>query len=64
VNYAWPILDVRPTPDDPLLAYWLEYAAGPLGLLEASLVVAAVVVLYTRPDRRNPSETDAATDRE
>jgi hypothetical protein len=48
VNYAWPLLAPRPTPDDPLVAYWLEYAAGPLGAFEASLVVLAGVLLSRR----------------
>lgn len=43
VNYAWPVLEQRPTPEDPFLAYWLEYAVGPLGVLEAGLVVSGVV---------------------
>jgi len=63
MNYAWPILEVRPTPDDPFVAYWLEYAAGPLGFLEASLVVAAIVVCYTRWVRPDTSGTDATTER-
>lgn len=58
VNYAWPLLNTRPTPDDPFITYWLEYAAGPLGALEASLVVAAVVVLYTRKTAGGLSGTD------
>lgn len=43
VNYAWPLLAPRPTPDDPVVAYWVEYALGPLGVLEAAVVVAGLV---------------------
>lgn len=46
VNYFWPVLAVRPTPDDPFLAYWLEYATSPLGALEAAAVVAAAAMLW------------------
>lgn len=59
VNYAWPLLTPRPTPDDPLVAYWLEYALGPLGVVEASLVVAAVVVQLRRI---SVEDVDATTD--
>ncbi len=48
VNYAWPLLEPRPTPDDAFLAYWLEYAASGLGALEAVLVAAALVASYRR----------------
>lgn len=44
VNYAWPLLAPRAPPDDPVVAYWVEYALGPLGAVELLLVVAAVVV--------------------
>jgi hypothetical protein len=48
VNYAWPLLESRPTPDDPFLAYWVEYALGPLGALELVLVAAALATAYGR----------------
>lgn len=44
INYAWPLLEARPTPDVPVVAYWVEYALGPLGALELVLVVIAAVV--------------------
>jgi hypothetical protein len=50
VNYAWPLLAPRPTPDDPVVAYWLEYAAGPLGALELALVAAGLVALARHRD--------------
>lgn len=43
VNYGWPLLAPRPTPDDPIVAYWLEYAIGPLGVLEGTLIVAGLL---------------------
>jgi hypothetical protein len=48
VNYAWPLLESRPTPDDPFLTYWIEYALGPLGALEVVLVATALVASYGR----------------
>jgi hypothetical protein len=40
VNCAWSLRGPRPTPDGPVVAYWLEYALGALGKLEAAVVVA------------------------
>lgn len=48
VNYAWPLLEPRPTPDDPFLAYWVDYAASGFGALEVLLVAAALVAGYRR----------------
>jgi hypothetical protein len=56
VNYGWPLLDARPTPDVPVVAYWVEYALGPLGALELlAACTAAVVVGRTR---RHSTEID------
>jgi hypothetical protein len=46
VNYAWPLLAPRPTPDEPVVAYWVAYARSPLGALELLLVAAAALVLW------------------
>jgi len=48
VNYAWPVLGPRPTPDDAFLAYWIDYAASGFGAVEALLVGAALVSAYRR----------------
>jgi hypothetical protein len=47
-NYAWPVLAPQPTPDDPIVAYWLEYASGPLFGLEVGLAGLAVWLCWHR----------------
>ena len=53
INYAWPVLPQRPTPDGPALDYWLAYAESGPGVVEASVVVLAVglVVKHLRADQ-------------
>jgi Predicted membrane-bound metal-dependent hydrolase (DUF457). len=52
-NYAWPLLPQRPTPDGPVLDYWLAYAGSGPGVVEASVVVLAVglVIKHSRADQ-------------
>jgi hypothetical protein len=45
VNYAWPLVAPRPTPDGSAVAYWVEYALGPLGALELLLAAGAALTL-------------------
>jgi hypothetical protein len=53
VNYGWPLLEPRPTPDEGFVAYWLAYAASPVGAVEAAVVVAAIrlFLAHRRPVR-------------
>jgi hypothetical protein len=48
VNYAWPLLDQRPTPDISPVTYWVRYAVSAPGVVEATLVVAGVAVVARR----------------
>jgi hypothetical protein len=59
VNYAWPLLNPRPTPDVPLVDYWVEYAVTGFGVVEAALVVGAVLAWRARNERRGrPAESE------
>jgi len=57
-NYAWPVLEQRPTPDVPVIDYWLAYIVSAPGAVEFVIVAGAVWVLYRRglPPRGEPRE--------
>ncbi len=48
VNYAWPVLGPRRPPQDGLVTYWIDYALGPFGALEATLILAALLLTRAR----------------
>jgi hypothetical protein len=48
VNYAWPILEQRPTPDVSPVGYWMRYAVSAPGVAEAAIVVAGVGLVARR----------------
>ncbi|MFB6167545.1 MAG: metal-dependent hydrolase [Haloferacaceae archaeon] len=48
VNYAWPLLEQRPTPDASPVGYWVRYAVSAPGVAEAAIVVAGVAIVARR----------------
>ena len=47
-NYAWPVLEQRPTPEVPVVDYWLAYVVSPPGAVEFAVVATAAWVLARR----------------
>ncbi len=48
VNYAWPLLAQRPTPDVSPVGYWLRYAASAPGVAEMGIIAVGAVVIARR----------------
>ena len=57
-NYAWPLLDQRPTPDVSPVSYWVRYAVSTPGVVEATIVVVGVVVVARRGLGKPDDEDD------
>ncbi|ERG95345.1 metal-dependent hydrolase [Haloquadratum walsbyi] len=51
-NYFWPILPQRPTPDDPVIQYWIDYATSITGIIEFIPVIIALWIIIV--DRYTP----------
>jgi len=45
-NYFWPILPQRPTPDDPVIQYWIDYATSITGVIELIPIVVALWIIF------------------
>lgn len=58
VNYGWPLVEQRPTPDVSPVGYWIRYAMSAPGVAEIGIVVAGVVVVARR-GRDNTDDEDS-----
>ena len=56
VNYAWPLLAQRPTPDVSPVGYWLRYAVSAPGVAEMGIIAVGAVVIARRGRGRDDSD--------
>ncbi len=49
INYFWPLLPQRPTPDGPAVDYWINYAASAPGVVEIiSIAIGTYILIHYR----------------